>query len=190
MSNPTDPAERDDDDSPFAPKWLRDPNRSDRQQTQRLAAGEFSDGSADAPRRDDDGRRPLDVVDGRGSVRPAWPPTEPPPRAEQASNDDDLPRMRRPPRVGRELQPASAARPPRADAERPQRQEPPPGHADQMVAQLRSQHSLDPVIIGQPRRARRTGGRLAAITGFILAATAGAAIALFVTGNFPSEWRK
>src|SRR5262245_42287904 len=177
MGYPTDPVERDDDDSPLTPKWLRDANRSDRHQAPRLTASEFSDGSDGSPRRDGDGRRPLDVVDGRGSARPEWASTETPQHPEQASNDDDLPRMRRPPRVVRELQPAPSARRPRADAERPQRQEPPPGHADQMVAQFRSQHSLDPVIIGQPRRARRTGGRLAAITGFILAATAGAAIA-------------
>src|SRR5262245_21066226 len=94
--NPTDPTERDDDTSPFAPKWVRDPSRSDR-----LAAGEFSERSDESPRKDSDMRRPLEIPDTRGLARPARvhrPPAdgEPPEHTEQSSRDEDPPQMRRP----------------------------------------------------------------------------------------------
>src|SRR5262249_31290350 len=47
--------------------------------------------------------------------------------------------------------------------------------------------SLDPGFVREPPPAPRTLGRLATLAGLAIAASIGAAIALFVTGKFPSE---
>jgi hypothetical protein len=50
--------------------------------------------------------------------------------------------------------------------------------------------SLDPQFMKDPPRARRALGRLAAVRGLIIAASVGAAIALFATGKLSSELNK
>src|SRR5262249_12840473 len=50
--------------------------------------------------------------------------------------------------------------------------------------------SLDPQFIKAPPRARGSLGRLSAVGGLIIAASLGAAIALFATGKLPSELNK
>ena len=50
--------------------------------------------------------------------------------------------------------------------------------------------SLDPQNLRDPPRAPRALGRLAAAGGLIIAASVGAAIALFATGKLPSELNK
>src|SRR5215468_2320688 len=57
-------------------------------------------------------------------------------------------------------------------------------------AGLRLPRSLDPEFVREPRRAPRATGRLAALVGLIIAASVGAAIALFATGKLPSELNK
>src|SRR5262245_36553138 len=57
-------------------------------------------------------------------------------------------------------------------------------------AGLRLPRSLDPEFVSEPRPARRATGRLAALVGLIIAASAGAAIALFATGKLPSEFNR
>src|SRR5262245_18891795 len=57
-------------------------------------------------------------------------------------------------------------------------------------AGLRLPRSLDPEFVREPRPARRATGRLAALVGLIIAASAGAAIALLATGKLPSELNK
>jgi branched-chain amino acid transport system substrate-binding protein len=69
----------------------------------------------------------------------------------------------------------------RAEAELPESDEEPP---------LRRPRSLDPQFMRDPPRAPRAIGRLAAVAGLIIAASAGAAIALFATGKLPSELNK
>jgi branched-chain amino acid transport system substrate-binding protein len=54
----------------------------------------------------------------------------------------------------------------------------------------RMPRSLDPEFVTKPPPAPRALGRLAAAGGLIIAASVGAAIALFVTGKFPSEFNK
>src|SRR5262249_11213878 len=55
---------------------------------------------------------------------------------------------------------------------------------------LRMPRSLDPQFMKDPPTARRALGRLAAAGGLIIAASVGAAIALFATGKLPSELTK
>jgi branched-chain amino acid transport system substrate-binding protein len=50
--------------------------------------------------------------------------------------------------------------------------------------------SLDPEFVREPRPAPRATGRVAALGGLIIAASIGAAIALFITSKFPSEFNK
>src|SRR5215831_13046572 len=50
--------------------------------------------------------------------------------------------------------------------------------------------SLDPQVLRDPPRAPRALGQLAAAGGLIIAASVGAAIALFATGKLPSESNK
>src|SRR6266446_9464840 len=69
----------------------------------------------------------------------------------------------------------------RAETELPESDEEPP---------LRRPRSLDPQFMRDPPRAPRAIGRLAAVAGLIIAASVGAAIALFVTGKLPSELNK
>jgi branched-chain amino acid transport system substrate-binding protein len=69
----------------------------------------------------------------------------------------------------------------RAETELPESDEEPP---------LRRPRSLDPQFMRDPPRAPRAIGRLAAVAGLIIAASVGAAIALFATGKFPSELNK
>src|SRR5215470_7392775 len=69
----------------------------------------------------------------------------------------------------------------RAETELPESDEEPP---------LRMPRSLDPQFMKDPPRARRALGRLAAVGGLIIAASVGAAIALFATGKLPSELNK
>src|SRR6266481_5822475 len=66
----------------------------------------------------------------------------------------------------------------RAETELPESDEEPP---------LRRPRSLDPQFMRDPPRAPRAIGRLAAVAGLIIAASVGAAIALFATGKLPSE---
>ena len=54
----------------------------------------------------------------------------------------------------------------------------------------RMPRSLDPQFLRDPPRAPRALGRLAAAGGLIIAASVGAAIALFATGKLPSESNK
>src|SRR5215470_9965219 len=57
-------------------------------------------------------------------------------------------------------------------------------------AGLRLPRSLDPEFVREPRPAPRATGRLAALVGLIIAASVGAAIALFATVKLPSELNK
>src|SRR5260370_6298610 len=50
--------------------------------------------------------------------------------------------------------------------------------------------SLDPEFVREPRPAPRATGRVAALGGLIIAASIGAAIALFITSKFTSEFNK
>jgi ABC-type branched-subunit amino acid transport system substrate-binding protein len=50
--------------------------------------------------------------------------------------------------------------------------------------------SMDPQLLRDPPSAPRAVGRLAAVAGLIIAASVGAAIALFATGKLPSELNK
>jgi ABC-type branched-subunit amino acid transport system substrate-binding protein len=70
---------------------------------------------------------------------------------------------------------------PRAESELPDDSEQPPLHMPR---------SLNPEFVREPPLAPRALGRLAALAGLIIAASIGAAIALFVTGKFPSEFNK
>src|ERR1700756_3333917 len=56
--------------------------------------------------------------------------------------------------------------------------------------EARMPRSLNPQFLRDPPRAPRAIGRLAAVAGLIIAASVGAAIALFATGKFPSELNK
>jgi len=76
----------------------------------------------------------------------------------------------------REAQVAPRARRPLAEGEGPERYHMP--------------RSLDPQFVREPPPARQALGRLAALGGLIIAASIGAAIALFVTGKLPSELNK
>ena len=73
------------------------------------------------------------------------------------------------------------ARRPLAERELPEGSEQPPSHMPR---------SLDPEFVREPPPAPRALGRLAALAGLVIAASIGAAIALFVTGKFPSEFNK
>jgi branched-chain amino acid transport system substrate-binding protein len=68
---------------------------------------------------------------------------------------------------------------PRAESELPEGDEEP-----------RMPRSLDPQFLRDPPTAPRALGRLAAVIGLIIAASVGAAIALFATGKLPSELNK
>jgi ABC-type branched-subunit amino acid transport system substrate-binding protein len=70
---------------------------------------------------------------------------------------------------------------PRAESELPDDSEQPPLHMPR---------SLNPQFLRDPPPAPRALGRLAALGGLAIAAAVGAAIALFVTGKFPSEFNK
>ena len=50
--------------------------------------------------------------------------------------------------------------------------------------------SLDPEFLREPPPAPRALGRLAVLAGLAIAALIGAALALFITGKFPSEFNK
>ena len=63
---------------------------------------------------------------------------------------------------------------PRAESELPEDDEQPPLHMPR---------SLEPEFLREPRPAPRALGRLAALAGLLIAASIGAAIALFVTGK-------
>jgi ABC-type branched-subunit amino acid transport system substrate-binding protein len=80
----------------------------------------------------------------------------------------------------REARLASRVWRPRAESEMPEDGEQPPLHMPR---------SLDPHLRGPPP-APRALGRLAALGGLAIAASIGAAIALFVTGKLPSELNK
>jgi branched-chain amino acid transport system substrate-binding protein len=81
----------------------------------------------------------------------------------------------------REARLASRAWRPRAGSEMPEDGEQPPLHMPR---------SLDPQFVREPPPAPRALGRLAALAGLVIAASIGAAIALFVTGKLPSELNK
>src|SRR5262249_38981511 len=70
---------------------------------------------------------------------------------------------------------------PRAESELPDDSEQPPLHMPR---------SLNPQFLRDPPPAPRALGRLAALGGLAIAAAIGAAVALFVTGKFPSEFNK
>src|SRR6266566_6470117 len=73
------------------------------------------------------------------------------------------------------------ARRPLAERELPEGSEEPPSHMPR---------SLDPEFVREPPPAPRALGRLAALGGLAIAASIGAAIALFATGKLPSELNK
>ena len=77
----------------------------------------------------------------------------------------------------REALASLASRPP-SQSELPEGDEDPPLHVPR---------SLEPHFLRDPPKAREAIGRLAAVLGLIIAATLGAAIALFATGKLPSE---
>src|SRR5258705_2851989 len=81
----------------------------------------------------------------------------------------------------RESRLASRAWRARAGSEMPEDGEQPPLHMPR---------SLDPQFVREPPPAPRALGRLAALAGLVIAASIGAAIALFVTGKLPSELNK
>jgi len=81
----------------------------------------------------------------------------------------------------REARLASRAWRARAGSEMPEDGEQPPLHMPR---------SLDPQFVREPPPAPRALGRLAALAGLVIAASIGAAIALFVTGKLPSELNK
>jgi hypothetical protein len=69
----------------------------------------------------------------------------------------------------------------RADSELPEGDDEPPLHIPR---------SLEPEFLKERPPAPRALGRLATVAGLIIAASVGAAIALFATGKFPSELNK
>jgi branched-chain amino acid transport system substrate-binding protein len=81
----------------------------------------------------------------------------------------------------REARLASRAWRARAGSEMPEDGEQPPLHMPR---------SLDPQFVREPPPAPRALGRLAALAGLVIAASIGAAIALFVTGKLPPELNK
>ena len=78
----------------------------------------------------------------------------------------------------REARVAPRARRPLAEREPPEGSEQPPLHMPR---------SLDPEFVRKPPPAPRALGRLATLAGLVIAASIGAAIALFATGKLPSE---
>src|SRR6266566_3234249 len=81
----------------------------------------------------------------------------------------------------REARFAPRARRPLAKGEVPEGSEQPP---------LYMPRSLDPEFLRERPPAPRALGRLAALAGLVIAASIGAALALFVIGKFPSEFNK
>ena len=81
----------------------------------------------------------------------------------------------------REARLAPRARRPLAEGELPEDSEQPPLHRPR---------SLDPEFLREPPPAPRALGRLAVLAGLAIAASIGAALALFITGKFPSEFNK
>ena len=143
MNSPIDGPEK------YAPKWVRDSNRTTSHENPSTAEGEFSPHSEHSVPKDglspDQARahRPLDTA----SLREAL---------------------------------SSLARRPGPENELPEGDGEPPFHMPR---------SLDPHFLKEPPRASRAIGSLAALAGLIVAASVGAAIALFATGKLPSELR-
>ena len=81
----------------------------------------------------------------------------------------------------REARLAPRARRPLAEGDLPEDSERPPS---------RRPRSLDPEVLREPPPAPRALGRLAVLAGLAIAALIGAALALFITGKFPSEFNK
>ena len=81
----------------------------------------------------------------------------------------------------REARLAPRARRPLAEGDLPEDSEQPPS---------RRPRSLDPEVLREPPPAPRALGRLAVLAGLAIAALIGAALALFITGKFPSEFNK
>ena len=81
----------------------------------------------------------------------------------------------------REARLAPRARRPLAEGDLPEDSEQPPS---------RRPRSLDPEVLREPPPAPRALGRLAVLAGLAIAALIGAALALFITGRFPSEFNK
>jgi ABC-type branched-subunit amino acid transport system substrate-binding protein len=81
----------------------------------------------------------------------------------------------------REARLAPRARRPLAEGDLPEDGEQPP---------LRRPRSLDPEFLREPPPAPRALRRLAVLAGLAIAALIGAALALFITGRFPSEFNK
>ena len=81
----------------------------------------------------------------------------------------------------REARLAPRARRPLAEGDLPEDSEQPPS---------RRPRSLDPEFLKEPPPAPRALGRLAVLAGLAIAALIGAALALFITGRFPSEFNK
>src|SRR5262245_44818336 len=123
----------------------------------------------------------------RSHEGPRMPEANFPPRSEQSVPENapasDQARAHRPldtPSL-RETRLPPRARRPLAEWELPEGSEQPPSHMPR---------SLDPEFVREPPPAPRALGRLAALAGLVIAASIGAAIALFVTGKFPSEFNK
>jgi ABC-type branched-subunit amino acid transport system substrate-binding protein len=81
----------------------------------------------------------------------------------------------------REARLAPRARRPLAEGELPEDSDQPPLHRPR---------SLDPEFLREPPPAPRALARLAVLAGLAIAASIGAALALFITGKFPSEFSK
>lgn len=75
---------------------------------------------------------------------------------------------------------------PLAESELPEDSERPLSEREQ----LRIRRSLNPDIVKEPPPGPRVLARLAALSGLVIVALIGAAIALFITGKFPSEWNE
>ena len=123
----------------------------------------------------------------RSHENPSTAEGEFPQHSEQSVSKEGL--IRNQARAHRPLDTASlregrlASRPwrPRAESELPEDGEQPPLHLPR---------SLDPQFLRDPPPAPRALGRLAALGGLAIAASIGAAIALFATGKLPSELNK
>jgi len=133
----------------YAPKWVRDSNRTTSHENPSIAEAEFSQHSEHSVPKDGlipDQTRAHPQLD-RASLREVLDSVAWRPRSENELPEGDEPRLHMP-------------------------------------------RSLEPQFLRDPPRASRTIGSLAAILGLIIAASVGAAIALFATGKLPSELNK
>jgi ABC-type branched-subunit amino acid transport system substrate-binding protein len=185
MSSPTDETEKPDDPLAYAPKSVRDSNCERSHETpegelpQRIEESvprrdPISDQAraqqAYAPKSARDRERSHETPEGEvpqrnGQSVPRRDPISDQARAQRALG-----------RAEREIQFALRARRPLAKSEEPE---------DYQMPRF-----LDRQFVSEPAPAPRALGWLAALSGLVIAASVGAAIALFVSGNLPSELNK